>query len=449
MFRLKQLIPVFFALFTAALAACTAKEGSLSLSKDRAEKNQHEELSMDANELIEKELRGCFDYFWNETPAEPGPGYGLTRDNTNPGQRDFASIAAAGFALAVYPAGVEKGWISREAGLERTLETLKTFEALPHYQGFFYHFIQIHNGKPWPGTEVSTIDTALFLAGAFVAAEYFGGQAAELVDRIYRRINWTILLKPNGRFFMAFREKDGAFEPFGEWAEAAEQFILYVFAAGAPVHKVSGDVFYAFSRWSVRSGEHEYIRSYMNSIFVYQYSHAFIDFRGTVDRKGVDWWANSVNAVRAARQYAIDASGQWKTLGPDSWGLSAGLGPKGYQGAYGARPNGMPGGALVDRNDGTVAVYGAVASLPFAPEEAAAALRHYAGYEALWGPYGLSDSFNLDQGEGWFCPHYIGIDKGIEALMIVNYQTGLIWELFNRNRYVKAGLAEIGVTAAR
>jgi hypothetical protein len=401
---------------------------------------------MDIDEIIEQELRGCFDYFWNETPSTPGAaGYGLTRDNTNPNQKDFASIAAVGFALAAYPVGVEKGWISREQGLERTTRTLKTFEALPRYQGFFPHFIHISDARPWENTEISTIDTALFLAGALTAAEYFGGEAMEIFDRLYREVNWTALLKPNGRFYMAFRQKDGAFLPQGEWAEAAEQFILYVFAAGSPTHPVDGNVFYTFARWNLRSGPYEYIRSYMNSLFVYQYSHAFIDFRGKQDKKGVDWWTNSVNAVLAARSYAINAGTRWKTLGPDSWGLSACLGPRGYNGAYGTRPNGMPGGASADQNDGTVAIYGAIASLPLAPEESAAALRNYAGYAELWGTYGLTDSYNLDHGNGWFCPYYIGIDKGIELVMIANYQTGLVWELFNRNIYVHAGLEAVGI----
>jgi hypothetical protein len=404
-------------------------------------------MKTEIDQLIERELRGCFDYFWQETQAELGSvGYGLTRDNTKPKEKDFASIAATGFALAAYPVGVEKGWITRKQGLERTVGTLRTFEGLSEYKGFFYHFIHISTGLPYEGSEISTMDTALFLAGAAATAEYFGGEAAEIYDRIFKRVDWTALVKPNRRFFMAFRPKDTEYEAFGEWSEAAEQAVMYVLGAGSPTHPISGELFYTFSRWLNRSGPYEYIRSYMNSLFVYQFSHGFIDFRGTADRKGVDWFANSVNAARAARQFAIDAQEEFKTLGPNSWGLSACLGPRGYSGAYGSRPNGMPGGAQVDKNDGTVAIHGAVASLPFTPEEAGAALAHYAKYDKLWGPYGLTDSYNLDHSpEGWFCPDYIGIDKGIELVMIANYQTGLIWELFNRNAYVKAGLQAVGI----
>jgi hypothetical protein len=147
----------------------------------------------------------------------------------------------------------------------------------------------------------------------------------------------------------------------------------------------------------------------------------------------------------AARKYAIDAkeSGAFKTFGENAWGVSASLGPDGYQGGYGARPNGKPGAQLADRNDGTLAPYGALGSLVFTPDESKAALKHYAGFEKLWGAYGLYDAYNIDR--NWFSDWYIGIDKGITLAMIANYERGLIWDLFNRNTYVKNGLQEIGI----
>jgi len=141
----------------------------------------------DADVIIEKNLRGCFDYFWNETAATAGePGYGLTRDNTQPGSADFASIAATGYALAAYPVGVEKGWITREEGLERARGTLETFLTLDHYRGFFYHFFRISTAAPWHDSEVSTIDTALFLAGALASAQYFQGDVLALFEEDLR-----------------------------------------------------------------------------------------------------------------------------------------------------------------------------------------------------------------------------------------------------------------------
>jgi hypothetical protein len=93
----------------------------------------------------------------------------------------------------------------------------------------------------------------------------------------------------------------------------------------------------------------------------------------------------------------------------------------------------------------TVALYAAVAPMPFTPAEASAALVNYAREPRLWGKYGLTDSYNLDYGDGWYCPTYIGIDKGITLVMLANYQDGLVWRLFNGNASVKAGLTAIGV----
>lgn len=394
--------------------------------------------------VIEKEIRGAFDYFWQETQSEPGsPGYGLTRDSDQ-GDRDFSSIAATGFALPAYAIGVEKGYITREQGLERTEGTLDTFlNHLDTVDGFFFHFYHLSTGAPYD-VEVSTIDTALFLCGAIVAGEYFGDSVRQKVQKIYERIDWQAIVKPNQRFYMAYRKTDkDTYEKVGEWDVAAEQMVMYILGAGSPTFPIEGEMFYSFNRWKAQYEDYSYIRSWANSLFAYQYSHGYVDFRGTTDKKGVDWFQNSVNATLASRQYAIDHQEDSKTYGENSWGHSACISPKGYNGLYGAEPNGMPDGDNLHANDGTIAIYGAVASVVFAPEEAQAAMVHYYdSYPALWGKYGFKDSYNLDMGtSGYFCPSYLGIDKGISIVQLMNHQNGLIWELFMKNEQVKKGVA--------
>jgi hypothetical protein len=400
------------------------------------------------SDIMEKEIRGAFDYFWHETQSEPGsPGYGLTRDSDQ-GDRDYSSIAATGFALSAYVIGVEKGYITREQGLERTEGTLDTFlNRLDAVDGFFFHFYHLSTGKPYD-VEVSTIDTALFLCGAIVAGEYFGGSVREKARMIYDRIDWQAIVKPNQRFYMAYKKNDkGDYVKIGEWDVAAEQLVMYILGAGSATRPIDGQMFYRFNRWKVKYGDYEYIRSWANSLFAYQYSHAYVDFRNTTDEKGVDWFKNSVNATLASRQYAIDHQEDSKTYGENSWGHSACISPEGYNGLYGAEPNGMPGGESLKANDGTIAIYGAVASIVFAPEEAKAAMvNYYDSYPTLWGKYGFKDSYNLDIGtSGYFCPSYLGIDKGISIVQLMNYQNGLIWELFMKNEQVKQGLKACGI----
>lgn len=126
----------------------------------------------------------------------------------------------------------------------------------------------------------------------------------------------------------------------------AEQLMLYFLGAGSPTHPVNEDMLYAINR-SVKTYSYypAFIQSPIGSIFTYQYSFAWFDMRNKVDKKGVNWWGNSVIASKANRQYCIDNSKYFKTFGPNSWGLTACDGPTGYSGNYGTNST---------NNDGTI-----------------------------------------------------------------------------------------------
>ena len=402
-----------------------------------------EAVEVSAEELIEKEIRGSFDYFWKETQTDPdSKGYGLNRDG-NTGDRDFASIASTGFALSAYTVGVEKGYITLEEWKERSLKTLLTVrDELENIDGFYYHFYHLSTGEPYD-VEVSTIDTALLLCGAIVSGEYFGGEVKEVAEEIYERVQWDQIVKSNNRFYMAYEpEEDGTMKKTGEWDVAAEQLMMYILGAGSPTYPVPGEMFYGFQRWKAVYGDYTYIRSWSNSLFAYQFSHAYIDFRDKTDRTGVDWFENSVQAALASRQFSIDHKDESKTYRENSWGLTACLGKKGYNGLYGAEPNGMPQGKPLGANDGTIALYGAIASMPFTPEFSQdAMLNYYINYPETWGPYGFYESYNLDIGtNGHVTKCYLGIDKGITLMQLANYQDGFIWDLFMSNEYVQNGM---------
>jgi hypothetical protein len=440
-------------------AGCTNKNGEVgapNIEQDTIGKDEDTKESgtkepsvtdmpaeISSKELIELEIKGSFDYFWNETQTDPSSkGYGLNRDG-NTGDRDFASIASTGFALAAYTVGVEKDYISFEEGKERSLKTLLTFrDELEQVDGFYYHFYHLSTGEKYD-VEVSTIDTALFLCGAIVAAEYFDGEVKEVMVDIYEKVQWDQIVKSNNRFYMAYQPKDDKIlEKIGEWDVAAEQMMMYILGAGSPTYPISGEMFYGFQRWKATYGDYTFIRSWSNSLFAYQFSHAFIDFRNKTDRLGVDWFENSVQATLASRQFSIDHKEESKTYHENSWGLTACLGKKGYNGLYGAEPNGMPQGKPIGANDGTIAFYGAIASMPFTPERSQEAmLNYYNNHPETWGPYGFYESYNLDQGKkGHVTKSYLGIDKGITLIQLVNYQNGFIWDLFMENEFVKNGM---------
>nr|WP_296437865.1 glucoamylase family protein [uncultured Acetatifactor sp.] len=391
-------------------------------------------------EVLE-EAKGCFLYLWEQVQTDEASGaYGMVRDRY-PGAKNVSSIAATGFALAAIPYGIEKGWITKEQGEERADKTMDTLLSLEQKEGFLYHFINMLNGEPGTGSEVSVIDTGILLCGAVTAGEYFGESVQEKAKELYERVDWNYFLDGSRNMFYMSCSPEGEFS--GHWDVYAEQLMLYVLAAGSPTHPLDKGPYEAFGRLKGRYGEYEFIHSWFGSIFTYQFSHAFLDFRGLVDEQGTDWYQNSVTATLAARQFCIEEQDTWETYGENAWGLTACDTPEGYNGLLGAPPSGTDNRA--HESSGTIAPAGAIGSMPFTPEESTAALKHYRTFPELVGEYGLKDAYNLDR--NWFGQDYIGIDKGISLLMIANYEGEFVWKYFMENEAVRSGLERLGFSA--
>jgi len=397
-----------------------------------------------AYDILDLESRGCFDFFCMEANLDPkSKGYGLIRDRA-PGSPDVASIASVGFGLSALVIGCDRGWISNEDARDRALGTLETFWKMETINGFYYHFIDIQNGTRFHQSEISVIDTAIFIAGALTAGEYFGGIVKNLAEKIYMRINWDWYVdKKNSLFYMGYMPERGH---FGSWDFYAEQFMMYFLGAGSPTYPISGELMYKFARhWGSYGTDEPFIYTPVGSLFTYQFSHAWFDLRNTVDKCGIDWFKNSIEAVKANRKYCMDNNEGSKTFGLGAWGLSACDGPKGYMGDYGSKPSGVAN--RYHFTDGTIPPYGAAASIVFLPDESIETLEfYYTRFPEIWGKYGFKDAFCLDTSPHWFGDDYIGIDKGITLLMIENYRTGLIWDVFMRNEYVKLGMEQCGIT---
>lgn len=391
-------------------------------------------------EVIEWEMRGAFDFFWEQANTDPtSPGYGLIRDRY-PGSEGIASIASVGFGLTAHVIGAEKGYITREQACERVAGTLKTLLSLPREHGFYYHFLDMRTGRRAWQSEVSSIDTAILLMGVLAAGEYCEESRAK-AEEIYTGVDWPWFVDPDRKmFYMAYRPEKG-FE--GYWDFYAEQLMLYILAAGSPTHPVDPSVYYTFTRHTAKYGEgRSFIHSWFGSLFTYQYSHAWIDFRGLVDRQGVNWFDNSVEATLAHYRFAVAMDEKYLTLGPQAWGLTACDSPHGYEGRYGAPPSGYD--YKQHLVDDTVAPAGAIGSIIFLPEEAKQAIVYYYSFERLRGPYGFQDAFNLT--ENWFAGDVIGIDKGISLLMLANYQNDLVYSVTMKNVYIQNGLERLGIT---
>ncbi len=360
--------------------------------------------------------------------GEANPANGLIKDSSRPGAP--CSVAAVGFGLTALCIGDSRGWIENGQAYERALKTLQTFrDVVPSEHGFFYHFLDMRTGSRAWNSELSSIDTALFLAGALFAGEYFKGTEVEAIAKeLYDRVDWPWMMNGRKVMCMGWRPEEG-FLPY-YWDTYSEALILYALAIGSETHPIPPDSWYEWDRPRDSYKGYEVIYCYTGSIFTYQYSHAWIDFRGLIDaRDGVDFFGNSINAVQANRQFCIDNSPQYKSYGENSWALTACIGPKGYKG-YGAKP----GQAL---NDGTIAPSGIAGSIAFDPDNSLSGLKYiYENHKSfLYGKYGFKDAFNLD--ETWWSEEYLGIDQGITVIMLENYRTGLVWDKFMQLEPVK------------
>lgn len=433
--------------------------------------------------------RRTFDWFWETTPPN-----GLTPDRWP--TKSFSSVAAVGFALTAYPIGAEHGWVTRAQALERARTTLRILWALPQgpapngtsgYRGFFYHFLDPETGRRFGRVELSTIDTALLLAGALACREYFDRAApAErevraLADSLYRRVDWRWAQAGHPLVSMGWHPdstdgQDARGFIRSSWFGYTEAMLLYALALGSPTHPLGPEAWTAWTRtyqWDTFHGQ-QYLQ--FAPLFGHQYSHAWIDFRGVHDAymrsraaagdPTIDYFENSRRATLAHRAYATANPAGWRGYGPTTWGLTASDGPLDSTFAVDGRARTFhtywARGAGTDElnDDGTIAPTAAGGSVPFAPEvvvPALLAMRRAYG-EPLFGRYGFVDAFNptlrapgpvlhhgrIVPGVGWFDTDYLGIDQGPILLMLENYRTGMIWRLMRKNADVTRGLCRAG-----
>ncbi len=383
-------------------------------------------LNMDDETLIEAVARETFDYFWFEV----NPANGLIKDRSTPDS--VSSIAAVGFGLAAIPIGVDRGWISYEDGYQRALTTLKTFTSggAQGERGFFYHFLNMETGERAWSSELSSIDTALLVAGALVAGQYFAdSEVQQLADQLYANVDWEWMRGGAEMIRMGWKPDSGFFN--ATWDHFDESLIMYVLAIGSPTHPIPPSV---WDKWDRPANVTEgYVYLPGEPLFVYQYPLAFLDLRAKEDAY-VNYWNNAIKACQRNRQFALENSEKYSTYRNNVWGLSASDGPFGYR-AY---------GAAGINHDGTVAPYAAVACLPMTPEialEGTRALLSEFGTR-VWREYGFVSAINKD--ENWYSREHIGIDQGNILLMIANHQDGFVWRLFMANPHIQRALEKMG-----
>jgi hypothetical protein len=406
-------------------------------------------------------------YYLHET----NPDNGLVRDKTHPAAP--CSIAAVGLALATIPVVVERGVVIRKFAAKIARRRLRSLLDLPQgrgpdaagYKGLFYHFLDIETGRRVWDCELSTLDSAFLFAGVLTCATYFDADTADedevrrLADELYRRADWDWARDGGPTLTHGWKPETG-FIPH-RYQGYDEGLLLYLLALGSPTHPLPPESYAAYCatyQWKPIYGRE---LLYSGPLFTHQLSHLWIDFRGLRDAfmrdRGSDYFENTRQATFVHQEYAIRNPMQFEGYGEHCWGFTACDGPGWVTRVVGGVERQFfdyhARGAPYGPDDGTVAPWVVVASLPFAPEIVIPTVRHLARLDlGMTQPYGFKASFNqtfvaADGPTGWWVtPYHFGIDQGPVVLAVENYRTGLLWDLMRRCPVVVAGLRRAGFT---
>jgi hypothetical protein len=393
---------------------------------------------------------------------------GLIADKTQPGSP--ASIAAVGMSLATLPVVVEREHYSRDWVVGRVLAKLRFFWNSPQgpqpdatgYKGFYYHFLDMKTGRRAGSCELSTVDSAFLFAGMLAAASYFDRDTAgeqeirTLAEALYHRADWRWAQNGGATLTHGWKPETG-FLPY-RWEGYDEALLLYVLGLGSPTHPLPEESYAAWASTYVWKEVYGWEYLYSGPLFTHQFSHLWIDFRdiqdGYMRDRGIDYFENSRRAAFVHRHYAICNPLEFEGYNELCWGITASDGPgwtvrmvKGVERHffdYVAR------GAPYGPDDGTIAPWAVVASLPFAPEIVLPTIRNFAQLDlGMLEPYGFKATFNRtfpiqEADRGWVSPWHFGIDQGPIILMIENYRKGLLWRLMQCCPSIVTGLRRAG-----
>lgn len=406
-----------------------------------------------------------FKYFLNET----NPDNGLVLDKT--AENWPCSIAATGLSLASYPIGVEHDYMSRTEAVARTLTTLRFFwnshqgtePDATGYKGFYYHFLDMKSGRRVWDCELSTVDTTFLIAGMLTAAMYFDGDSPEeieiraLADALYKRVDWQWAQNGGKTVTMGWKPESG-FLPY-RWEGYDEAMLLYILGLGSPTFPLPEASYTAWCSTYCWKKYEDYEFLYAGSFFIHQLSHIWIDFRGIQDdymrAKNIDYFENTRRVTYAQQKYAIKNPLNFRGYSDCCWGITASDGPgpdtikiDGIQRIfYDYIARGVPFGP----DDGTIAPWVVVASLPFAPEIVRPVIEHFSFTLKLKEKYvyGYRSTFNQSYPQkshpcGWVSPYHYGINIGPIILMIENYRNEFVWKLMRKCPYLIKGLQRAG-----
>jgi len=426
--------------------------------------------AMTDDELLTMLQEECFRYYW-EGGADPDSG--MMRENI-PGNDRIVATGASGFGVMALVVGVDRGFITREQGVERLNKITTFLEKAPKYHGAWSHFMDGSTGQTLPVFDMidsggDLVESSFMLQGLLAARQYFNRdtprekELAQRITRLWEGLEWD--------WYRKTPDSDAIYwhwTPEWSWfinhrlTGFNETMIVYLLAIASPTHPVAPELYYtgwagqseAAQRyrkdWSGLSEGEKYANgtTYFGTrldvgvgsggpLFFAHYSYMGFDPHSLTDLY-TNYFENNRNLALINRAYATENPKHSKTYSAEAWGLTASDGPKGY----------MPEAPDAEHDKGTLAPTGALASFPYTPDASMAALKHFYRDlgDRLWGEYGPLDAYNLDA--DWWSPIYMGLNQAPITVMTENYRTGLVWKMFQSNPEIQAMLKKLDATTA-
>ncbi len=402
-------------------------------------------LKAEDREFLDDYGKRCFAYFWEQVGLHTG----IVQDRAGmdgTGKSNVGSVAATGFGLTAMCIAASRGWITKEQARARVALTLRYFWARAfHDHGWLYHFVDVNTGARRLNSEISSIDTTLFLCGVLTAQGYFQAdrEIQTLAKQIFERVDFAWMLNGDP-LILSHGVMPGKGFIKDRWNAYSEASALYLLAIGSPHHPISAKSWYAWLRPEVTYDQWQFISG--GPLFTHQFSHAWVDFRHLIDGDPsyINYFENSKIATYAHRDFCMSLKPEYRDYGTDMWGITASDSPTGYV-AWGGPPEDGP-------INGTLVPCAAAGSLMFSPEICLPVLRqmHKTYGEKIYQRYGFTDAFNPNWKDQklWVNRDVIGIDVGISLLSIENLLTGNVWRWFMRNPYAQTAMDKVGFQIA-
>ncbi|MGV8094156.1 MAG: glucoamylase family protein [Mangrovibacterium sp.] len=440
---------IIFLITGILLTACTGKQDNSGTGKQ----DLSDEALMD---LIQKQT---FRYFWDG--AEPVSGMARERihlDGIYPhNDQHVVTLGGSGFGVMAILVGIERGFIGREEALARFQKIVAYLAKADRFHGAWPHWLDGPTGKTKPFSKKDDggdlVETAFMIQGLLTVAEYFkeGNEAEQQlvadIDQLWREVEWDWYTR-NGQDVLYWHwspnygwEKNF---PVGGYNEC---LIMYVLAASSPTHPVQPVVYdkgWALDGKIANDTVYYDLRTILNHyeggndpvgpLFWAHYSYLGLNPKGLSD-KYADYWALNRNHAMIHYRYALDNPKNFEGYGEKQWGLTSSYSMKGYAGHH---PGKM--------DLGVISPTAALSSFPYTPEQSMKFLRYlYTEADSLVGDYGPFDAYS--HSANWYLPRYLAIDQGPIPVMIENYRSSLLWNLFMKNPDVQEGLKKLGFSS--